>query len=192
MQEMGLNLENCEQWFERAVVAFVVLMLIVIVVRVSPAARPPSPTHLVLISRFIFFLQLHFVLAISHYYSQLTRHHGSSLPVFLRSHHKDTTGLQRIYLLPSPTSATSFNTQGTQPEIVYAPVPLRDLSEQDARELNAREAWIRTSSSPQPPRTHRHSRSHSHPHRHHTTGRIGLPIRPNEGLLPGHEKILKD
>lgn len=37
MQEMGLNLENCEQWFERAVVAFVVVMLIVIVVRVSTA-----------------------------------------------------------------------------------------------------------------------------------------------------------
>lgn len=37
MQEMGLNLENCEQWFERAVVAFIVVMLIVIVVRVSTA-----------------------------------------------------------------------------------------------------------------------------------------------------------
>lgn len=42
MQEMGLNLENCESWFERAIVAFVVLMLIIIVVRVSlPSFRSP-------------------------------------------------------------------------------------------------------------------------------------------------------
>ena len=35
MGEMGLSLENCEQWFERAVVAVLGVMFILIVVRVS-------------------------------------------------------------------------------------------------------------------------------------------------------------
>ena len=35
MGEMGLSLENCEQWFERAVVAVLGIMFILIVVRVS-------------------------------------------------------------------------------------------------------------------------------------------------------------
>ena len=35
MGEMGLSLENCEQWFERAVVAILGIMFILIVVRVS-------------------------------------------------------------------------------------------------------------------------------------------------------------
>lgn len=34
MLEMGLNLENCERWLERAVLAFVALMVVVIVIRV--------------------------------------------------------------------------------------------------------------------------------------------------------------
>jgi hypothetical protein len=34
MLEMGLNLENCERWLERAVLAFVAMMVVVIVVRV--------------------------------------------------------------------------------------------------------------------------------------------------------------
>ncbi len=35
MGEVGLSLENCEQWFERAVVAVLGVMFILIVVRVS-------------------------------------------------------------------------------------------------------------------------------------------------------------
>lgn len=35
MGEMGLSLENCEPWFERAVVALLGIMFILIVVRVS-------------------------------------------------------------------------------------------------------------------------------------------------------------
>ncbi|TFY73859.1 hypothetical protein EWM64_g10153 [Hericium alpestre] len=163
LAEMGLNLENCEQWFERAVVAFVVVMFIVIVIR------------------------LHFVLALSSYHRQLLRQSGR-LPLFVNSrNHKD---MQRVYLLPSPTSATpptGFSCQEELGGLVYAPVPLRDLTERDARELNAREAWVRAEG--RPPHRHSHSHSHSHSHRHHGTGRIGLPIRPDEGLLAGHEKF---
>ena len=41
MGEMGLSLENCEQWFERAVVAVLGIMFILIVVRVSPYFLSP-------------------------------------------------------------------------------------------------------------------------------------------------------
>ena len=34
LAEMGLNLENCELWFERAVLAFMMIMVVLIVVRV--------------------------------------------------------------------------------------------------------------------------------------------------------------
>lgn len=34
MAEMGLNLENCELWFERAVLVFMVFMVVLTVVRV--------------------------------------------------------------------------------------------------------------------------------------------------------------
>lgn len=36
LADAGLNLENCESWFERAVVASVGLMGVLLVVRVSP------------------------------------------------------------------------------------------------------------------------------------------------------------
>jgi hypothetical protein len=38
--EMGLNLENCELWFERAVLATVALVVILVVIRVSPSIVP--------------------------------------------------------------------------------------------------------------------------------------------------------
>jgi hypothetical protein len=34
MAEMGLNLENCELWFDRAVLAFMMFMVVFIVIRV--------------------------------------------------------------------------------------------------------------------------------------------------------------
>lgn len=40
MLEMGLNLENCELWFERAVFAFIAVMIILIVVRVRAPLSP--------------------------------------------------------------------------------------------------------------------------------------------------------
>lgn len=41
MVEMGLNVENCELWFERAVVGIIGIMFILIVIRVrGPSVRP--------------------------------------------------------------------------------------------------------------------------------------------------------
>lgn len=42
MLEIGLNLENCELWLERAVFAIVAVMFIVIVVRVSDFLSSPN------------------------------------------------------------------------------------------------------------------------------------------------------
>lgn len=170
LAESGLSLENCEQWFERAVVAFVAVMTIIIVIRI------------------------HLVIAVSKYYSQVSRLH-SGLPVFTSiGGYKDDSSMHRIYLLPSPTSPTGSSCPpGSTPAptaVVYAPVPLRDLSERDARELNAREAWIHAASH-QPTRQHR--RSHSRSHRHGSwSGRIGLASRPNEGLLSSGPEKCKD
>lgn len=35
MQEMGLNLENCERWLERAVSAVLVVLFVIMIIRVS-------------------------------------------------------------------------------------------------------------------------------------------------------------
>jgi len=148
--EMGLNLENCEQWFQRAVLAILGGMLVVIVVR------------------------LHFLIAVSSYYSQLSRHTRScSLP----SHHRSDS-LQRIYLLPrvSSLSPTSPTLSPQDDPLVYAPVPLSTLSPN--LRSSAKEAWI----------------THDHRHRRSTsggTGRISLPVRAGEGLLPDYSADVK-
>ncbi|TBU49351.1 hypothetical protein BD309DRAFT_851654 [Dichomitus squalens] len=157
MGEMGLSLENCEQWFERAVVAVLGIMFILIVVR------------------------LHIVIALSQYYSYISR----ELLAGVRSHIlgmraiKTDVPLQRIYLMPTPTSPSAssdgrshhFSTP-TKDITVYATVPIGAMSEEDARKMHATPAWITTSpvaSSSSTPRSHRHSHSHSHSHaRPHT------------------------
>ncbi|KAF9034980.1 hypothetical protein BDZ89DRAFT_1130461 [Hymenopellis radicata] len=77
MGEMGLSLENCERWFERAVMAFVACMIIVSVVR------------------------LHFLLAVSNYYNHLSRR--SVLPTHTRNPSRQES-LQRIFILPRSNS----------------------------------------------------------------------------------------
>lgn len=42
MVEMGLNVENCELWFERAVVGIIGIMFILIVIRVRAPSGPPQ------------------------------------------------------------------------------------------------------------------------------------------------------
>ncbi|KDQ64142.1 hypothetical protein JAAARDRAFT_27759 [Jaapia argillacea MUCL 33604] len=180
MAEMGLNLENCELWFERVSIAFIGAMAVVLIFR------------------------LHFLIAVVHYYSQLTRH-GLGLPSYTSMGPISHPPSQRVYLLPSPTESSfpvsHHTTSSPSPRdgskldnyMVYAPVPLSALSEQQARDLNATEAWITrtsTESTTFPPATPQ-PRGHSHRHRRHrsgsATGRISLPISPEEGLLPSYE-----
>ncbi|PIL37014.1 hypothetical protein GSI_00706 [Ganoderma sinense ZZ0214-1] len=155
MGEMGLSLENCEQWFERAVVAVLGIMFILIVVR------------------------LHIVIALSQYYSYISR----ELLAGVRTHIlgmrtiKTDVQLQRIYLMPTPTSPSGSLLDGRSHQsptsgddvTVYATVPIGGMSEEDARKMHATPAWISTSPvscSTSTPRSHRHSHSHSHTHPH--------------------------
>ncbi|KAF8592762.1 hypothetical protein K439DRAFT_1626101 [Ramaria rubella] len=167
LAEAGLNLENCESWFEHAVVASVGLMGVLLVVR------------------------LQFTLTISNYHTQLLRSTVNGLRLEIVRPSSSLPSLpgcgaepspHRIYLLPNRSDhKSSVQTPAAQPTevVVYAPVPLNSLSIEDARELDATEAWV----SP----THRHHR----PHRRSGSkgsGHISLPISPDEGLLPSYNE----
>ncbi|KAM5540371.1 hypothetical protein V8D89_005829 [Ganoderma adspersum] len=179
MGEMGLSLENCEQWFERAVVAVLGIMFILIVVR------------------------LHIVIALSQYYSYISR----ELLAGVRTHIlgmrtiKTDVPLQRIYLMPTPTSPLGSSSDGRlhpfptsgDDVTVYATVPIGGMSEEDARKMLATPAWIAASpvsSTTSTLRSHRHSHSHSHaqpharwhPHSHrHTNSR---PVNDEKAPFP--------
>ena len=184
--EMGLSSENCEQWFERGVLVFVGVMFVVIVVRVSEPFRfrGRELTRNIAGSCQRVVSQLHLLVVVSNYYQQLARISRDYPPSKL---HKDSS-LQRIYLLPNPAASASRSDPRDRrletTALVYAPVALSDLSESEVQGLNAREAWVHTNP-PHPPRQHRHSHSRGH---RHSSGRIALPIQPEEGLLRGHEK----
>lgn len=211
---MGLNLENCEQWLERAVLAFVAFMVVIIVIRVrftSPALSIPLTSPLPL-------LQLHFLLAVSNLYSQLIRRQFAVTHTRSHSHfiYEDSNTPRKIYLLPNQQA-----TQDSDVELVYAPVPISSLPENIRS--SAKEAWV-TQGSPrsergrhsrttsdvshihysceqqqeqQQQRVRMHHRRHSHSHGQHghqssrsasstRTGKIRLPILPDEGLLPSY------
>lgn len=176
LAEMGLNLENCELWFERAVLAFMMIMVVLIVIR------------------------LHFLIALSNYYSYLSRNQNTGLPMHMlwRSQSMDESH-QHIYLLPRPSTFHAAATPKTGDDndiLVYAPVPLSSMSPQQAQKLrmSATEAWISRS---QPSSSSSPSlRSHRHGHRHHGSssrsgGRISLPVSPGEGLLPLYDDPLR-
>ncbi|KAF8166229.1 hypothetical protein BJ912DRAFT_1093216 [Pholiota molesta] len=188
MLDVGLSLENCELWLERATFAGLVFMLVIMVVR------------------------LHFLLAVSKYYSHLSRHRnyhqrsascavtpaclsmtpaGSTPSGSTQSLTLAPQSMERIIVVPRSTTDNSDLESGV--EMVYAAVPLHSLPK-DVQE-RATEAWISTSSAAaaQSPPAHRHHhhhrRHHGHGHGHRsasreTTGRIRLDIAPEEGLLP--------
>jgi len=159
LADMGFNLENCEVWFERAVIGVMTITAVVIIVRV------------------------HFVISISNYYSYLSRPRSSSASTtYTALRPMGSDSLHRIYLLPTPSSSSSSRSASGSPEVyVYSPVPLSSLSDEQAREMQAAEAWIS--------HTEPSSRSsHRQTHRHHHSGRISLPVRSDEGLLPKYEK----
>jgi hypothetical protein len=172
MLEMGLNLENCEHWLARAIVALIGAMFILLVIRVGGSFTTCDLT----LQHHCYLKQLHFLLAVSNFYSQLTRHtrcsssccfSSSHLPVHSRSG-SSSGATQRILLVPFTASVD------TAVEMVYTPVPRSSLPHDV--QTTAKEVWVSSSTS-----EHRHRH---HRHRSHETGRIRLPIRPDEGLLP--------
>lgn len=138
--DLGLTLENCEPWFERGVFVFMIVLIVITVIR------------------------LHFVLALSSYYTILISHQG-----FRLSSH--TPHYERIYILPVHSMANKARcTSDVDLQFVdapvYAPVPLTHVSSQVAEELlaNATEAWV--------------SRSHSAQH-----------VRPPSFSLARHQSV---
>ncbi|KAF8638620.1 hypothetical protein AX17_002161 [Amanita inopinata Kibby_2008] len=183
MLEMGMNVENCELWLERAVLALAALLFTVIVIR------------------------LHFLLAVASYYTQLSRY---SRPCYLpscdgipqsRSHSRQDS--KRIYLLP--TSLELSSSRRADVEVVYAPVPMNQLSSDQRSQ--AKEAWVSetmpSNEQSQHSQTHQHAKHHHHHHHSRRQSRSGsasdrdkagtiyLPIQPGEGLLPGYSADVK-
>ncbi|KAI9574396.1 hypothetical protein HD554DRAFT_2046809 [Boletus coccyginus] len=120
--DLGLTLENCEQWFERGLMAFMAVFLIRTVVRI------------------------HFIFALSRFYAHLASGHRCDLSYA----HDDNNfpPLERVYLLPPPPidqdeKRASVAEESMQSPI-YAPVPLGQVSPQMAHQLRATatEAWI--------------------------------------------------
>ncbi|KXN89490.1 hypothetical protein AN958_05652 [Leucoagaricus sp. SymC.cos] len=156
MLEMGLTPENCEHWLVRAIIALIGAMFVLLVIR------------------------LHFLLAVSNFYSQLTRQYArcissccsSSIHLPIHHSHSSSSGAPQCILLVPFTAPVDPDV-----EMVYTPVPRSSLP-RDVQ-TTAKEVWVSSSSSSSSEHRHRH-----HRHRSRETGRIRLPIRPDEGLLP--------
>ncbi|KDR84151.1 hypothetical protein GALMADRAFT_56136 [Galerina marginata CBS 339.88] len=160
MLEIGLNLENCELWIERAVFAGLAVMFVIMVIR------------------------LHFLLTVSNYYSHLARHypHHQRTPSCSSSPSSSfSLPMQRIFVLPKSTMDPDLE-NGV--DLVYAAVPRHTLPKEMQEQVT--EAWVPSAASSM--RLPHHRRHHRH-HRHRsssreTTGLIKLDISPDEGLLP--------
>lgn len=156
--DAGLNFENCELWFENAVLIFTCVMLVTLVMRVQ------------------------FTFTLSNFYTRLLRKHRveplDTVPRRILILPSSTSA--DIPLLSSTDSSSSTSTnQEQQHVVVYAPV--RQTLE-TAQELGAVEAWVSNHR-----RGHSHSHSHSRSRSYsgsNRTGRIQLEIRDGEGLLP--------
>jgi len=120
--DLGLTLENCEQWFESGLMAFMAVFLLRTVVRI------------------------HFIFALSRFYARLASGHRCDSTCV---HDDDNfTPLEHIYLLPHPSTdgnekrAVSDDAPVHSP--IYAPVPLAQVSPQMADQLRktATEVWI--------------------------------------------------
>ncbi|TRM67889.1 hypothetical protein BD626DRAFT_480106 [Schizophyllum amplum] len=111
--DLGLSLENCERWIERASMLCFALVVVVLVGR------------------------LHCLLAVSKYYRMhITRRQAATLPLahLPSAPSPASAGPQRIYLLPQDRADTSGE------PVIYAPVPLSSLSPQ--AQARAKEAWV--------------------------------------------------
>jgi len=179
--EMGLSVENCEQWLERAVLGFVAFMIILVIIR------------------------LYFLLSIANYYLHLVRHQLKTTPL---PTYRDlpsgsqSNSRQRVFLLSRSPFYPMPLTEANDEPIVYAPIPLSSLPEEVVQDLKetASEAWVShmepSSSSSCGHRSQRHHQ-HGHHNQHHplsrrstsvhsAQGRIEIcpPVQPEEVLLP--------
>ena len=155
-----------------------------------------------------FAIQLHFLLAVSHYYFHLTRHYqrgpGSSASLNSIS----SRSMQRIFLLPKNITDPGDLEHDVELDVVYAPVSRHSVSKE--LQDQAIEAWVfrgnatsqssshSSSTTTSELRNHHHHRRH---HRHHSSryqpgspssqfGTIKLELTPDEGLFPGYVSVV--
>jgi len=132
--EAGLDLEDCEPWLQRTVVAGVGLMAIILIARVQ------------------------FTAVLSSFHRKLEHSSKGYRSLEDGSGHKRSSS-RRIFVLPQredPTNADDI--------VVYAPVPLSSLSADETQELEATEAWFsREDYNSHRRAAHRRSNSTSHP-----------------------------
>ena len=200
MQEMGLNLENCERWLERVVFAVLAVLFVIMIIRVSPSC------YYTMVINF-FAIQLHFLFAVSSYYSHFTRHYqrGPATSASLNSIPSHT--MQRIFLLPKNITDPGDPEHDVELDVVYAPVSRHSVPKE--LQDQAIEAWVprgnamsqssshSSSATSSELRNHHHQRRH---YRHHgsgyrsgspslQTGTIKLELTPDEGLFPGYVSL---
>ncbi|TFK72041.1 hypothetical protein BDN72DRAFT_816650 [Pluteus cervinus] len=188
--EMGLSLENCEQWMENSVLMVVAALVVLIVIR------------------------LHFLISVTNYYSSLVRSQRASNepPLYgdipskpqVQARFMNTEHGQRVLLLPRSPYHLSNSSEDMNEPVVYAPIPLSSLPAEIAQDLRetATEAWV-SHLEPTPSCEHRQHRQHRHHHGHrsrrstsanslHHSGAIALPINPGEGLLTGNREVFSE
>jgi len=180
MQEMGLNLENCERWLERVVFGILAVLFVVMIIR------------------------LHFLLAVSFYYSHLTKHYhrGPASSASLNS--LPSYAMQRIFLLPKNITDPGDLEHDVELDVLYAPVSRHSVPKE--LQDQAIEAWVPRGTATSQSSSHTSStitsefRNHYHQRRHHRhhssryrsgspslqTGTIKLELIPDEGLFPGY------
>jgi hypothetical protein len=181
MQEMGLNLENCERWLERAVFAILVISSVIMIIR------------------------LHFLLAVSLYYSHLTRQYQRGpASSSVSSNSIPSHAMQRIFLLPKNIVDPADVELDIEFNVVYVPVSRHSVPKE--LQDQAIEGWVprgnatsqSSSHSSSELRNHHHQRRH---HRHHSsryrsgslssqTGMIKPELTPDEGLFPGYASVV--
>ncbi|KAF7981723.1 hypothetical protein HWV62_32319 [Athelia sp. TMB] len=156
---LSLSLENCEGWVERAVLAGAAGMVVVIVGR------------------------LHCLLALCTFYAHMraAASGSSSLPMHHHPHHhhshshsRSAGAPQHVYLLPPPPAVDGEM-------VVYQAVPLSSLT--PAQSTTLTRAWLSRASEDGGRRHRRHGSRESLGE----TGKICLPVAPEEGLLPAYD-----
>jgi len=166
--EAGLDLEDCEPWLERAVVTGVGIMAIILIVR------------------------LQFSIVLTNLHRQFL--HAA------KGYHSLEDGMasggahssRRIYVLPQRDDPSDPNDV-----VVYAPVPLSSLSNEETRDLQATEAWFSLEDyNKQQRNTHRRSTSTStsypKPQRSHRR-RASVPRMPvkdtDRSSMPNYDGV---
>lgn len=162
LADTGLNIENCETYFERGVVGVVAVMSILLICRMQ------------------------FTLLVTDYYSQLVRA-GSGSDYDELSEEEASSG-RRIFLLPSRDTQTKGGPLIYAP---LPRLSLADARQMHATEAYVSRP-SRHAHSHSLPHSHSYPHSHSHSHSHRRSeslsnsrhGGIALPIRHGEGLVP--------